>query len=60
MLLGGSRPGAGRPKLTLLREVAAQYGTTPLEYLLGMFAAKAAPVLLRPTAGGGAGRDGRR
>lgn len=56
---GGYRLGAGRPKgaknkLTVLREVAAQYGSTPLDYLLGimrdesqpdevrMFAAKAA------------------
>lgn len=56
---GGCRPGAGRPKgskskVTILREVATAYGTTPLDYLLGimrdesqsdemrMFAAKAA------------------
>lgn len=49
---GGYRPGAGRPKgaknkLTVLREVAAEYGMTPLDYLLGIMRDESLPVEVR-------------
>lgn len=49
---GGCRPGAGRPKgaknkLTMMREVAAQYGATPLDYLLSLVWDEALPVEVR-------------
>lgn len=52
MARGGYRPGAGRPKgarnkLTILRDVAAQYGTTPLDYLLSLMRDETLPVNIR-------------
>jgi hypothetical protein len=49
---GGFRPGAGRPrgarnKLTVLKEVANRFGTTPLEYLLGVMRDQTLPDAVR-------------
>lgn len=49
---GGRRAGAGRPKgaknkLTVLREVAGEYGTTPLDYLLAVMADDSLPTEVR-------------